>query len=95
MNDMKCGNRLTQHGVGVSLEVFWTGRERRWGVRSLQSITKGDFVCIYAGEIVPIGCKCEHNCTNENCVRSVISLVLLFFENHADTRLLNEGFEYF
>jgi hypothetical protein len=68
MNDMKCGNRLTQHGVGVSLEVFWTGRERRWGVRSLQSITKGDFVCIYAGEIVPIGCKCEHNCTNENCV---------------------------
>ena len=38
MNSVKkCGNRLTQHGVGVSLEVFWTGRERRWGVRSLQS----------------------------------------------------------
>jgi len=68
IKDCECGNRITQRGIGVHLEVFWTGNDRRWGVRALQSISKGQFVCVYAGEIVPFGCKCEHNCDNENCV---------------------------
>lgn len=63
-----CDNRVTQQGIRASLEVFWTGKERRWGVRTLQRIRKGEFVCNYVGEIIPMGCKCEYDCDNDNCV---------------------------
>ncbi|CAL5347489.1 unnamed protein product [Camellia sinensis] len=48
---MKCGNRLVQQGITVNLQVFMTP-EKGWGVRTLEDLPKGTFVCEYVGEIV-------------------------------------------
>ena len=47
-----CTHRAIQAGPRVKLEVFWTGPEKKWGVRSLVSIPAGGFVLPYAGERV-------------------------------------------
>lgn len=46
-----CYNRVTQHGIKFQLEVFKTG-SRGWGVRSLNSIPSGSFICEYIGELL-------------------------------------------
>ncbi|XP_031566095.1 histone-lysine N-methyltransferase SETMAR-like isoform X1 [Actinia tenebrosa] len=46
-----CGNRLIQNGITTRLQVFKTG-EKDWGLRTLDNIQKGHFVCEYAGEII-------------------------------------------
>ncbi|PRD18243.1 UNVERIFIED_CONTAM: Setmar [Trichonephila clavipes] len=46
-----CPNRVVQHGLQFSLEVFLTGRTG-FGVRSKECIPKYSFVCEYAGEII-------------------------------------------
>uniref|UniRef100_A0A3P9JMX3 SET domain and mariner transposase fusion gene n=1 Tax=Oryzias latipes TaxID=8090 RepID=A0A3P9JMX3_ORYLA len=46
-----CSNRVVQKGLQLSLEVFHTSN-RGWGVRTLQQIPRGTFVCEYAGEVV-------------------------------------------
>lgn len=45
-------NRVVQHGCRVPLRVFHTGTARGWGLRAGRAITKGEFVCEYAGEVV-------------------------------------------
>uniref|UniRef100_A0A670XTK8 SET domain bifurcated histone lysine methyltransferase 2 n=1 Tax=Pseudonaja textilis TaxID=8673 RepID=A0A670XTK8_PSETE len=42
-----CQNRLVQHGLQVRLQVFST-EKKGWGVRCLDDIDKGTFVCTYA-----------------------------------------------
>ena len=34
------------------LQVFWTPEGKGWGVRTLEVIEKGSFVCEYVGEIL-------------------------------------------
>nr|XP_057912286.1 histone-lysine N-methyltransferase SETMAR [Doryrhamphus excisus] len=46
-----CTNRVVQRGLRLTLQVCSTGR-RGWGVRTLQRIPHGTFVCEYAGEVV-------------------------------------------
>ncbi|XP_029358440.1 histone-lysine N-methyltransferase SETMAR [Echeneis naucrates] len=46
-----CSNRVVQRGLRLRLEVFCT-RNRGWGVRALDSIPRGTFVCEYAGEVI-------------------------------------------
>ncbi|XP_020975992.1 histone-lysine N-methyltransferase, H3 lysine-9 specific SUVH6-like isoform X1 [Arachis ipaensis] len=46
-----CHNRVSQHGVKFQLEVFKTD-SRGWGVRSLNSIPSGSFICEYLGELL-------------------------------------------
>lgn len=46
-----CSNRVVQRGLRLSLEVYRT-RNRGWGVRTLEAITRGTFVCEYAGEVI-------------------------------------------
>lgn len=46
-----CHNRVSQHGIKIQLEIFKTG-SRGWGVRSLNSITSGSFICEYIGELL-------------------------------------------
>ncbi|XP_048131937.1 histone-lysine N-methyltransferase, H3 lysine-9 specific SUVH6-like [Rhodamnia argentea] len=46
-----CHNRVTQHGLKFQLEVFKT-ELRGWGVRSLNSIPSGNFICEYIGELL-------------------------------------------
>ncbi|GFR00739.1 histone-lysine N-methyltransferase SETMAR [Trichonephila clavata] len=46
-----CPNRVVQHGLQFSLDVFLTERTG-FGVRSKEFIPKYSFVCEYAGEII-------------------------------------------
>ncbi|MQM01774.1 hypothetical protein Taro_034532 [Colocasia esculenta] len=48
---MTCRNRVTQKGVRSRLEVF-RSRETGWGVRSLELIRAGTFVCEYSGIVL-------------------------------------------
>ncbi|XP_059404272.1 histone-lysine N-methyltransferase EHMT1-like isoform X1 [Carassius carassius] len=49
-----CRNRVIQNGLRVRLQVFRTER-MGWGVRALQDINEGAFVCEFAGEIISDG----------------------------------------
>jgi [histone H3]-lysine36 N-dimethyltransferase SETMAR len=49
-NDL-CTNRTVQRGVRVRLQVFDAG-PRGLGVRSLDPVAKGQFICEYAGELI-------------------------------------------
>ncbi|KAJ0047626.1 hypothetical protein Pint_15767 [Pistacia integerrima] len=46
-----CYNRVSQKGIKFQLEVFKT-ESRGWGVRSLNSISSGSFICEYVGELL-------------------------------------------
>ncbi|TKY52093.1 Histone-lysine N-methyltransferase SUVR4 [Spatholobus suberectus] len=50
--DMQCGNRVVQRGLRCKLQVFLTREGKGWGVRTLEDLPKGYFVCEYAGEIL-------------------------------------------
>uniref|UniRef100_A0A8C5LXN6 Histone-lysine N-methyltransferase SETDB2 n=1 Tax=Leptobrachium leishanense TaxID=445787 RepID=A0A8C5LXN6_9ANUR len=45
-----CQNRVVQHGIQVRLQVFKT-KSKGWGVRCLDDIDSGTFVCTFAGRI--------------------------------------------
>ncbi|NXG63615.1 SETMR methyltransferase, partial [Hemiprocne comata] len=46
-----CQNRVVQRGLQLRLEVFQT-EKKGWGLRTLEFIAKGRFVCEYAGEVL-------------------------------------------
>ncbi|XP_057702132.1 histone-lysine N-methyltransferase SETMAR [Corythoichthys intestinalis] len=46
-----CSNRVVQRGLRLSLQVCMMSN-RGWGVRTLQPIPCGTFVCEYAGEVI-------------------------------------------
>ncbi|XP_055662264.1 histone-lysine N-methyltransferase SETMAR [Falco peregrinus] len=46
-----CQNRVVQRGLQFRLEVFKT-EKKGWGLRTLEFIAKGRFVCEYAGEVL-------------------------------------------
>ncbi|XP_054935738.1 histone-lysine N-methyltransferase SETMAR isoform X1 [Physeter macrocephalus] len=46
-----CRNRVVQRGLQFHLQVFKTDR-KGWGLRTLDFIPKGRFVCEYAGEVL-------------------------------------------
>jgi histone-lysine N-methyltransferase SUV39H len=52
----KCGpnclNRVVQNGRTINLCVFRTANGCGWGVKTLQAIKKGSFVCEYVGEVI-------------------------------------------
>lgn len=47
----RCANRVIQKGIKVRLELF-KHKDMGWGVRALQPISRGTFVCEYVGEII-------------------------------------------
>ncbi|KAG5049041.1 hypothetical protein JHK82_057435 [Glycine max] len=49
-----CKNRVSQTGLKHPMEVFRT-KDRGWGLRSLDPIRAGTFICEYAGEVVDRG----------------------------------------
>ncbi|XP_022953599.1 probable inactive histone-lysine N-methyltransferase SUVR2 isoform X1 [Cucurbita moschata] len=49
-----CGNRVVQRGITRKLQVFFTSEGKGWGLRTLEDLPKGSFVCEYAGEILTI-----------------------------------------
>ncbi|XP_058473785.1 histone-lysine N-methyltransferase EHMT1 isoform X1 [Solea solea] len=46
-----CKNRVVQNGLRTRLQLFRTSK-KGWGVRALQDIPQGSFVCEYVGEII-------------------------------------------
>jgi len=46
-----CSNRVVQGGLRLRLEVYATGN-KGWGVRALEAVPRGTFVCEYAGEVI-------------------------------------------
>ncbi|XP_071690171.1 probable inactive histone-lysine N-methyltransferase SUVR2 [Rutidosis leptorrhynchoides] len=48
----KCGNRVVQCGIKRKLQVFMTSGGTGWGLRSLEDLPKGSFVCEYVGELL-------------------------------------------
>jgi SAD/SRA domain/SET domain/Pre-SET motif len=47
-----CPNRVSQHGIKHRLQVFKT-KDMGWGVRALEFIPSGSFVCEYVAELIP------------------------------------------
>lgn len=48
----KCGLRVSQPSVAVSVEVRWTGKRRGWGVFTREALRKGQYAMSYLGEIL-------------------------------------------
>ncbi|XP_075734779.1 histone-lysine N-methyltransferase EHMT1-like [Rhipicephalus microplus] len=46
-----CSNRVVQKGITCHLQLFRT-QKKGWGVRTLQDIPQGAFVCEYVGEML-------------------------------------------
>lgn len=46
-----CLNRVVQHPLRLKLQLFKTAR-RGWGVRTLQDIHRGGFICVYVGRML-------------------------------------------
>ncbi|XP_078264713.1 uncharacterized protein LOC144598444 [Rhinoraja longicauda] len=47
----KCENRVVQQGLMVRLQLFKT-HKKGWGVRCMDDVDKGTFVCCYTGRIL-------------------------------------------
>ncbi|CAO2840490.1 unnamed protein product [Amaranthus hypochondriacus] len=47
-----CGNRVIQRGLSHTLQVFLTPEGKGWGLRTMEDIPKGSFICEYVGEIL-------------------------------------------
>ena len=50
-NKETCYNSVVQLGLQVRLELFMT-EKKGWGVRSLDYIPAGTFICNYSGELM-------------------------------------------
>uniref|UniRef100_A0A5B6YPP7 Putative histone-lysine N-methyltransferase SUVR2 isoform X1 n=1 Tax=Davidia involucrata TaxID=16924 RepID=A0A5B6YPP7_DAVIN len=48
----QCGNRVVQRGINCNLQVFMTPEGKGWGLRTLEELPKGAFVCEYVGEVL-------------------------------------------
>ncbi|XP_053328834.1 histone-lysine N-methyltransferase EHMT2 isoform X2 [Spea bombifrons] len=46
-----CKNRVVQRGIKVRLQLYRTAK-MGWGVRALQAIPQGTFICEYVGELI-------------------------------------------
>ncbi|CAL5193851.1 unnamed protein product [Lathyrus oleraceus] len=49
-----CGNRIVQRGITCNLQVFLTSDGKGWGLRTLEELPKGAFVCEFVGEILTV-----------------------------------------
>ncbi|XP_065874282.1 probable inactive histone-lysine N-methyltransferase SUVR2 isoform X2 [Euphorbia lathyris] len=48
----QCVNRVVQRGIRHKLQVFFTPEGKGWGLRTLEKLPKGTFICEYVGEIL-------------------------------------------
>ncbi|KAK1425418.1 hypothetical protein QVD17_20770 [Tagetes erecta] len=64
--DFNCRNRVVQRGIQAKLQVFMTPEGKGWGLRTLENLPKGTFVCEYVGEIVTNSELFERNELNKN-----------------------------
>ncbi|TVU04460.1 hypothetical protein EJB05_47570, partial [Eragrostis curvula] len=62
-----CVNRVTQRGMKHRLEVF-RSTETEWGVRTLDLIQPGAFVCEYSGEVVVMDDQSGNALMEDRCI---------------------------
>lgn len=60
-----CCNRVVQRGIRLRLEVF-SAENKGWGVRTLEAIARGTFVCEYAGEVIGFQ-EARHRQLSQKC----------------------------
>ncbi|XVF32332.1 hypothetical protein REPUB_Repub17cG0072700 [Reevesia pubescens] len=63
----QCGNRVVQRGVNYKLQVFLTPDGKGWGLRTLEKLPKGAFVCEFVGEILTISELYARNIEKHTC----------------------------
>ncbi|KAJ1685516.1 hypothetical protein LUZ63_016906 [Rhynchospora breviuscula] len=66
--DASCQNRVLQKGMNLKLEIFRT-KCKGWGVRAVEMIPGGTFVCEYIGEVIngeQASERRERQCQNEH-----------------------------
>ncbi|GKV39158.1 hypothetical protein SLEP1_g46967 [Rubroshorea leprosula] len=71
-----CGNRVVQQGISVALQVFQALEGKGWGVRTLEDLPKGAFVCEYAGEVVTCSELDERNKQSTSSKKNMYSVLL-------------------
>lgn len=82
-----CSNRVVQRGLRLRLEVFST-ENRGWGVRTLEAIPQGAFVCEYAGEVISF----EEARRRQLAQSSVENNYIIAVREHAGTGFTTETF---
>ncbi|XP_044030664.1 histone-lysine N-methyltransferase SETMAR [Siniperca chuatsi] len=82
-----CCNRVVQRGLRLRLEVYST-KNRGWGVRALEAIPHGTFVCEYAGELISLE---EARC-RQLAQRSEENNYIIAVREHAGTGSITETF---
>lgn len=82
-----CCNRVVQRGPRLRLEVYST-ENRGWGVRTLEAIPHGTFVCEYAGEVISF----EEARLRQLAQRSEENNYIIAVREHAGTGSITETF---
>ncbi|KAK6940616.1 SET domain [Dillenia turbinata] len=72
----QCGNRVVQRGITCNLQVFFTNEGKGWGLRTLQDLPKGSFICEYVGEILTTGELYERSMQQLGVLKHSYSVVL-------------------
>ncbi|XP_037507463.1 histone-lysine N-methyltransferase SETDB1 isoform X1 [Rhipicephalus sanguineus] len=47
----RCYNRVVQNGLRARLQIFKT-EKRGWGIRCLDDLPQGSFICVYSGQLL-------------------------------------------
>uniref|UniRef100_A0A0D9XB16 SET domain-containing protein n=1 Tax=Leersia perrieri TaxID=77586 RepID=A0A0D9XB16_9ORYZ len=74
--NMQCGNRVVQRGITCNLQVFFTREGKGWGLRTLDDLPKGSFICEYAGEILTSTELCERKVENARNAKHLHQVLL-------------------
>uniref|UniRef100_A0A3Q4B841 Uncharacterized protein n=1 Tax=Mola mola TaxID=94237 RepID=A0A3Q4B841_MOLML len=82
-----CSNRVVQRGLRVRLEVFSTNN-KGWGVRTLEALPHGTFVCEYAGEVISF----EEARRRQWAQKSMENNYIIAVREHAGTGSITETF---
>ncbi|GAB2242172.1 hypothetical protein Droror1_Dr00018947 [Drosera rotundifolia] len=70
-----CANRVVQRGITSKLQVFLTPEGKGWGLRTLEDLSKGAFVCEFVGEILTILELHQRNLRKSNAKHSYAVLL--------------------